>query len=91
MAKPVHGTLETLCWKILPHAAYSQDLAPSDFHLFASMGHALAEQHFSSYKNVKKWLNEWFMAKGKEFYWHDIHKLPKRWGKCITSNGAYFQ
>jgi len=45
-AKPVRDTLETLSWEILPHAAYSPDLAPSDYHLFASMDHALAELWF---------------------------------------------
>jgi len=29
-------------------------LAPCDYHLFASMGHALAEQRFGSYEDVKK-------------------------------------
>jgi len=51
------GTLEALNWEVLPHAAYSPDLAPSDYH-FASMGHALAEQRFGSYEDVKKWLDE---------------------------------
>ena len=54
MAKAVRSTLETLSWEVLPHAAYSPDLAPSDYHFFASMGHALAEQRFSSYEDVKK-------------------------------------
>jgi len=42
---------------------------------------------------VKKWLDEWFAAKGEDFYWHGIHKLPERkmWEKCVTSNGAYFE
>jgi len=53
-AKPVRDTLEALSWEVLPHAAYSPDLAPSDYHLFASMGHALAEQRFGSYKDMKK-------------------------------------
>lgn len=90
-AKAVCNTLETLKWEVLPHAAYSPDLAPSDYHLFASMGHALSEQHFSSYENVKKWLDEWFAGKGGDFYWRGIHKLPERWKKCIDSNGAYFE
>jgi len=41
------------------------------------MGHALAEQRFDSYEDVKKWLDEWFAIKGKDFYWRDIHKCPK--------------
>ena len=90
-AKPVRDTLEALSWEVLAHAAYSPDLAPSDYHLFASMGHALAEQRFGSYEDVKKWLDEWFAAKGEDFYWRGIHKFSERWEKCVTSNGAYFE
>jgi len=86
-AKPVRDTLEALSWKVLPHAAYS----PSDYHLFASMGHALTEQRFGSYEDVKKWLDKWFAAKGKDIYWRGIHKLSERWEKCVISNGAYFE
>ena len=56
-AKRVTDTIEAFNWEILAHAAYSPDLAPSDYHLFASLGHALAEQHFDSYENVRKWLD----------------------------------
>jgi len=51
-AKPVKETLKSLGWDILPHRPYSPDLAPSDYHLFASMGHALAEQHFSNFEDI---------------------------------------
>jgi hypothetical protein len=45
------------------------------------MGHKFAEQCFSLYEVIKKCLSEWFSAWGDDFYWHDIHKLPKTWEK----------
>ncbi|KAM8715776.1 hypothetical protein ACLKA7_002770 [Drosophila subpalustris] len=42
VAKPVKTYLETLKWEILTHPPYSQDIAPSDYHLFRSMAHGLA-------------------------------------------------
>jgi len=50
-AKLVKEMIEAFGWEILSHAAYSPDLAPSDYHLFASMGHALAQQRFTSYED----------------------------------------
>ena len=82
--------LETLSWEVLPHAAYPPDYASSNYHLFTMMCHALAEYHFSLYKDTKKWLNEWFTAKGEDIYWHGILKCPKDGKNCI-SNGAYFE
>lgn len=90
-AKLTKNTISALNWELLPHPPYSPDLAPSDYHLFASMGHALAEQHFTSYEDVGKWLDEWFAAKDAKFFWDGIHKLHERWEKCIASNGQYFE
>ena len=50
---------------------------------------AHAERRFSSYEDVDKWLDECFAPKGEDFYRHGIHKLPERWEKHTTSNGAY--
>ena len=47
-AKPDRDTLEVLNWEFVPRAYYSPDLAPSDYRLFASIGHALVEQRFGS-------------------------------------------
>ena len=44
---------------VLPHPPYSPDLAPSDYHLFGSMAHGLADQHFANYEEVAKWLESW--------------------------------
>ncbi|GFT51815.1 mariner Mos1 transposase [Trichonephila clavipes] len=55
--------VKELGWEPLAHAAYSPDFATSDYHLFASLGHALAEQCFTSYENVKSWLDDWLASK----------------------------
>lgn len=89
--KLVKDTTKKLGWEVLAHPPYSPDLAPSDYHLFSSMAHALAEQHFKSYEDVEKWLSEWFAAKEEKFFWKGIHNLPLRWEKCINSNGNYFE
>ena len=36
VGKPVKETLLALSWEVLPHPAYSPDIAPSDYHLFRS-------------------------------------------------------
>jgi len=57
------------------------------------MGHALAQQRFTSYEDVRKWLDDWFGSKEQKFFWRDIHKLSKG-GKNVamgnTSNKIFF-
>ena len=65
-ARPVKEMIEAYSWEI--HAACSPDLAPSDYYLFASMGHALSDQHFTSHENVRKWLDDWFASKERQFF-----------------------
>jgi len=91
ITKLVKEMIEAFGWEILSHAANSSDLAPSDYHLFASMGHAFAQQRFTSYEDVRKWLDDWFGSKEQQFFWRDIHKLSNRWKKCIATNGQYFE
>lgn len=55
------------------------------------MGHALAEQHFGSFEDVEKWLDEWIDEKNEQFFWQGIHNLPERWEKCVKSEGQYFE
>jgi len=90
-SKVVRDTVENLQWEVLHHAAYSPDLAPSDYYLFASLGHALSERRFDSNENLQKWLTEWFTTKDSQFYWRGIHKLPERWQKCVENDGKYFE
>jgi len=68
IAKLVKEMIEAFGWEILSHAAYSPDLASFDYHLFALMGHALAQQRFTSYENVRKWLDDWFGSTEQQFF-----------------------
>nr|KAF6341505.1 hypothetical protein mMyoMyo1_011921 [Myotis myotis] len=54
-SKPVKDMLKDLSWEALTHPLYSPELAPSDYHLFRSMAHALSEQHFKMYEEVENW------------------------------------
>ncbi|GBP07750.1 Mariner Mos1 transposase [Eumeta japonica] len=66
VAKPTKTYLETLQWEVLPHPPYSSGIAPSDFHLFHSIAHGLADQRFHSYEEAKKWINSWIASKDIE-------------------------
>ncbi|UYV68994.1 SETMAR [Cordylochernes scorpioides] len=85
VAKVVKETLEALQWDVLPHPLYSPDIALSDYHMFRSMTHGLAEQHFTSYEEAKNWVNVWIASKDKEFFRQGIRMLPERWEKVNAS------
>lgn len=91
VAKTVKDTLSALNWEVLPHAAYSPDCAPTDYHLFRCMQHGLADQHFTSYEEIQKWLDKWIVSKNEHFFSRGIHLLPEKWEKVITNNGKYFE
>lgn len=91
VAAPVKKYLETLDWEVLPHPLYSPDIAPSDYHLFRSMAHALTAQRFTSYEDTKNWVDSWIASKDKEFFRRGIRMLPERWEKVVASDGQYFK
>ncbi|KAG5322384.1 MOS1T transposase, partial [Pseudoatta argentina] len=91
VAKPVKTYLETLKWEVLPHPPYSPDIAPSDFHLFRSMAHGLADRRIHSYEEAQKWIDSWIASKDMSFFRRGIHVLPERWEKVVSSNGQYFK
>ena len=87
VAKVDKTYLETLKWEVLPHLPYSSDVAPSDYHLFRSMAHGLADQHFRSYEEVRNWI----ASKDDQFFRCGIRTLPERWEKVVASDGQYFE
>ncbi|UYV66882.1 K02A2.6-like [Cordylochernes scorpioides] len=55
------------------------------------MQQGLADQHFSNYDKVKKWIDEWIAAKEPAFFRAKIRHLPKGWEKVVASDGQYFE
>jgi histone-lysine N-methyltransferase SETMAR len=77
--------------ELLPHPAYSPDLAPSDYHLFRSMAHFLRGRSFNNLVDVERGCREFFASKDKEWYKRGIEQLGERWLRTIESNGLYFE
>ena len=73
-----------------PPAVFSRR-SPSDYHLFRSMAHGLANQHFRSYEEVKDWIDLWIASKDDQFFRRGIRTLPERWEKVVASDGQYFE
>ena len=46
--------------ELLPHPAYSPDLAPSDYHLFRSMALFLRGRNFENFEAVEVGLTEFY-------------------------------
>ncbi|GFW15326.1 mariner Mos1 transposase [Trichonephila clavipes] len=77
VAKVVKTYLETLKCEVLPHPPYSPDVAPLDYHLFRSMAHSLADQHFRSYEEAKNWIDSWIASKDDQFFKAGFICCPK--------------
>ena len=90
VAKTVRERIENLGREVLPHPAYSPDLAPSDYHLFRSMQHFFQEKIYTEVESIKKDLDSYFSSRPESFYKRGIPSLPERWEKVILNDGNYF-
>jgi len=89
VAKITSQKIEELGWELLPHPPYSPDLAPSDYHLFRSMQHSLAEKKFENREEVQIWVTNYFESQPAEFFARGIRSLRERWRHVIDNNGEY--
>lgn len=88
-AKITRQKLEEFGWEVLPHPAYSPDLAPSDYHLFRSLQNHLSKKRYSDNDQLNHDLENFFESKSKKFYADCFVNLPKRWECVIDNDGAY--
>ena len=71
--KVAKDAVERNVYELIPHPAYSPDLAPSNFFLFPNLIKDIRGRHFWSYKEVVTAGGEWVNGKDSNFFqfWAD--------------------
>ena len=88
-AKMTQQALTTLGWEVLPHPAYSQDIAPSDYYLSRVLKHHLQEKSFDDQDQLENEIDQFFTSRPRQFWATGIERLPERWGRVVDSDGDY--
>ena len=78
-------------YELIPHPAYSPDLAPSDFFLFLNLKKDIRGLHFRSDEEVVTAVEEWVIGKDPDFFSSGLMALEHRWSKCIALEGNYIE
>ena len=78
-------------YELIPHPAYSPDLAPSDFFLFPNLKKDIRGLHFRSDEEVVMAVEEWVNGKDPDFFSSGLMALEHPWSKCITLEGNYIK
>ena len=78
-------------YELIPHPAYSPELAPSDFFLFPNLKKDIRELHFRSDEEVVTAVEEWVNGKNPDIFSSGLMALEHRWSKCITLEGNYIE
>ena len=66
-------------YKLIPHPAYSPDLAPSNFFLFPNLKKDIRGLHFQSDEEVVAAVEEWANGKDPDFFSSGLMVLEHRW------------
>ena len=89
--KIVMDAVERNGYKLIPHPAYSPDLAPSDYFLFPNLKKDIHGRHFWSNEEVMAAFEEWVRDKDPGFFSSGLIALEHRWSKCIILEGNYIE
>ena len=92
----VGKVIVTVCWdtidaverngyELIPHHAYSPDLAPSDFLPFPNLKKDIRGCHFRFDEEVVMVVEEWVNGKDPDLFSCGLMALEHRW--CITLDG----
>ncbi len=95
---PAHTTdltvqlIHQLGWTHLPHPAYSPDLAPSDFWLYARLKKNLRGIQYGSLDELKEAVSDDISAiPSGEYKRCMLHSWPWCWRCCLAAQGQYFE
>ena len=83
--------INELKFKLLPHAPYSANLAPSDYSLFLNSKKWLGGQRFSKNGEVESAVNDYSEELNGSHYKQCFEAIKHRWEKCIELTGDYVQ
>ena len=89
--KVAMDTAEQNRYELIPHPAYSPDLAPSDFFLFPNLKKDICRLHFRSDEEVVRAVEVWVNGKDPDFFSSGLMALEHHWSKCITLEGNYIE
>ena len=78
-------------YELIPHPAYSPDLAPTDYFLFPNLKKDIRGCHFRSSKDVVVAVEEWVRDKDPGFLSSGLVALEHSWSKCIILEGNYIE
>ena len=80
-------------YELIPHTAYSPDLAPSDFFLFPNLKKDIGFRgcHFQSDKEFPTAVEKWVSGKDPAFFSSGLMALENRWSKCTALEGNYIE
>ena len=90
-ARATTQSLRELGIQVLPHPAYSPDLAPCDFWLFPILKDRLAGRKFDRIQDLAKAVNSELRTIPEEDYQGVFRKWQIRLKRCIESHGEYFE
>ena len=78
-------------YELIPHSAYSLDLAPSDYFLFPNLKKDIRGRHFRSNEDAMAAIEESVRDKDPGFFSSGLMALEHRWSKCIILEGNYIE
>jgi histone-lysine N-methyltransferase SETMAR len=75
----------------LNHPAYSPDVAPSDYFLFANLKRHLRGKQYSTNEQLIASVEQFFCDKDVSFFYDALKTLRSRWQRVLDIDGSYIE